>query len=120
MPGPRNWQVEALAQPRLGTQTGRGIEGQFTDTKRSAFTGQDIRFTTKGNSLYAIALAWPGNAVSIQALGSNVGLWSGQITDVQLLGYPGKLTWQRHDDRLTIQLPDQPPGQYAFVFKVRG
>lgn len=30
--------------------------GSFKDTARQAFTRQDIRFTTKGNVLYAIAL----------------------------------------------------------------
>ncbi|MBN1854341.1 MAG: alpha-L-fucosidase, partial [Pirellulales bacterium] len=68
----------------------------------------------------AIALAWPGNSVTIKALGSTVGLWSGEIADVQLLGHPGKLAWQRNADGLTIQLPDQPPCQHAFAFKIRG
>jgi alpha-L-fucosidase len=95
-------------------------EGSFTDTTRLSFTGEDFRFTANGNILYAIALAWPGNAVTIKALGSTAGLWSGEIADVQLLGHPGKLTWQRHTDGLTIQLPGQPPCQHAFVFKIRG
>ncbi|HEX2905606.1 MAG TPA: alpha-L-fucosidase [Phototrophicaceae bacterium] len=95
-------------------------EGQFTDTQRSAFTGEDIRFTTKGDTLYATALAWPGNAVTIKTLGRAAGLWSGEIADVQLLGYSGQLTWQHHADGLTIQLPDQPPGHHAFVFKIKG
>jgi alpha-L-fucosidase len=96
------------------------VEGQFTDTKRSAFTGQGIRFTTRGDTLNAIALAWPGNFVTIKSLGSTAGLWSGDIADVQLLGHPGKLDWQHNTDVLTIQLPDQPPCQHAFVFKIRG
>ena len=35
------------------------VGGSFNDTKRQAFTGQDIRFTTKPGALYAIALAPP-------------------------------------------------------------
>ena len=38
----------------------------------------------------------------------------------QLLAHRGKLTWQRNIDGLTIQLPDQPPCQHAFVFKILG
>ena len=104
----------------LGKARTQIIEGQFTDTTRSAFTGQDIRFTTKGNTLYAIALAWPGNSVTIKSLGSAVGLLSKEIDDIQLLGHPGQLAWERSADGLTIQLPEQPPCQHAFVFKVTG
>jgi len=35
------------------------VEGSFNDTKRATFTGEDVRFTAKGATLYAIALAWP-------------------------------------------------------------
>ena len=35
--------------------------GSFTDAKRIEYTGEDFRFTTKGDALYAIALAWPTN-----------------------------------------------------------
>jgi alpha-L-fucosidase len=95
-------------------------EGQFTDTNRSTYFGQDIRFTTKGDTLYAMALAWPGNTVMIKSLGSPAGSWPGEITDVQLLGHPGTLMWQRHADGLMIQLPNQPPCRHAFVIKIKG
>jgi alpha-L-fucosidase len=111
--GTRPWKVFGEGPTQIS-------EGHFTDTKRSAFTGQDIRFTTKADILYAIALTWPGNSLTIKALGSTAGLWSGEIADVQLLGNPGKLAWRRNAEGLTIQMPDQPPCQHAFVFKIRG
>jgi alpha-L-fucosidase len=109
--GTRPWKV-------FGEGPTQVTEGNFTDTKRSAFTGQDVRFTTKGEILYAIALAWPDKSLTINSLGSDAGLWQGEIGDVQLLGHPDKLTWQREDDGLTIQLPNQAPCQHAFVFKI--
>lgn len=111
--GTRPWKVFGEGPTQVG-------EGQFTDTNRSAYTGQDIRFTTKDDILYAIALAWPGSSITIKSLGSAAGLWSGTIGDVQLVGHPGKLAWQQDADGLTVQLPEQPPGQYAFVFKIMG
>jgi alpha-L-fucosidase len=95
-------------------------EVQLTDTKRSAFTGQDIRFTTKGETLYAIALAWPGNSVIIKSPGTTAGLLSGDVVDVQLLGHLGKLDWVRNSNGLVVELPNQPPCQHAFVFKISG
>jgi len=109
--GTRPWKV-------FGEGPTRVEEGQFTDTKRGAFTGQDIRFTTKGNTLYAIALAWPGSSISIKSLGTGVGLWPEQISTIQLLGHAGELTWQRSATELTIQLPNQAPCQHAVVFRI--
>jgi alpha-L-fucosidase len=111
--GTRPWKVFGEGPTEISA-------GHFTDTKRVAFTGQDIRFTTKGDTLYAIALAWPGASVTIKALNSAVGLWFGDIADVQLLGNTGKLNWLRNADGLTIHLPNQRPCQHAFVFKISG
>ena len=44
--------------------------GEFTDAHREPFTSQDIRFTTKGNVLYAIVLACAQDAVTIRSLSS--------------------------------------------------
>jgi alpha-L-fucosidase len=109
--GTRPWKV-------FGEGPTQVSEGQFTDTKRSAYTGQDIRFTAKGDALYAIALAWRDSSVTINSLGSTVGLWSGDIAEIHFLGHQGKLTWQRNSDGLSIELPDQPPCEHAFVFKI--
>ncbi|MBA3440266.1 MAG: alpha-L-fucosidase [Pyrinomonadaceae bacterium] len=52
---------EAIYGTRPWRMYGEGptaiVEGAFNDTKRQPFTGRDIRFTTKGDDLYAVALA---------------------------------------------------------------
>lgn len=114
---------EAIYGTRPWTIFGEGptqvAEGAFTDTKRSAFTGQDIRFTQKGDALYAIVLAWPGEQAVIQSLGADKGLWEKPITQVELLGHNGSLTWQRDGGALTIQLPPQPPCDHAYTLKIQ-
>lgn len=109
--GTRPWQI-------FGEGPTEVSEGSFTDTKRAAFTGADIRFTTKGATLYATALAWPGQEMVITAIGKAEGLWNGTITRVQLLGYEGDLTWSHDDDALRVQLPATPPCDHAFVLKI--
>lgn len=93
-------------------------EGSFTDTQRSAFTGEDIRFTTKGEILYATALAWPGETLTIRSLGSATGLWERPIQRVRLLGHEGALTWSRTEQALVITMPAQPPCEHAFVVEI--
>ena len=51
---------EAIYSTRSSKVFGEGrtkvLTGGFTDSKQKDFTAADIRFTTKGNTLYAIAL----------------------------------------------------------------
>jgi alpha-L-fucosidase len=94
-------------------------EGSFTDTKRAAFTAEDIRFTSKGDVLYAILLGWPkdGKAV-IKSLGSGQ-RWSGAaIRAIRLLGHSGDLKWSAASDALHVELPTQRPCEHAFVLKI--
>src|SRR5207237_10356316 len=55
--------VEAIYGTRPWKICGEGptkvIGGSFKDTTGTPFTSEDIRFTAKGDALYAIALAWP-------------------------------------------------------------
>jgi len=39
----------------------QSVAGSFSDKEKQQFMSDDFRFTTKGKSLYAIALAWPEN-----------------------------------------------------------
>ena len=50
--GSRPWKV-------FGEGPTQVAQGPFSDTKRQPFTAEDIRFVSKGESLYAIAMAWP-------------------------------------------------------------
>lgn len=109
--GTRPWKV-------FGEGPTQVSEGAFTDTKRAPFTGQDIRFTTKGDTLYAIALAWPGAQLTIHSLAPSAGLWDRTIEGITLLGHSGALEWSSGDQGLTVTLPGQPPCQHAFVFKI--
>jgi alpha-L-fucosidase len=110
--GTRPWKVH-------GEGPTQGFEGHFTDTKRTEFTGQDIRFTTKGrNTLYAICLAWPGKDVLIRSLGASLRLCSGAIGDVKLLGHRGKLDWNQEAEGLRVKLPAKPPCEHAFALRI--
>jgi alpha-L-fucosidase len=113
---------EAIYGTRAWSKYGEGptaiVEGAFHDTDAKPFTAQDFRFTTKGNSLYAIELAWPesGEAV-IHSL--NEAALSGQnIVSLSLLGQGSPLTYQLKFDGLHIQLPPQKAGKYAYSFKI--
>jgi alpha-L-fucosidase len=83
------------------------------------FVAGDIRFTAKGDSLYAIALAWPEDRkLVIRSLASDSPHYSGAIARIGLLGSESNLTWSRGAEGVTINLPDKPPCDYAYVLKI--
>jgi len=110
--GTRPWKV-------FGEGPTKVVEGSFSDTKRKAFTGQDIRFTARGRTLYAIALAWPeGGKLTVTSLAAGSQHMPQEIKSVELLGHAGLLKWSRDAKGLVVELPKQRPCEHAFVFKI--
>ena len=81
--------------------------GHDKDTK--PYTAEAFRFMQKGNTLYAIGMAWPtdGRAV-IHALGSAQAK-DIQISSVELIGSDAKVQFHQTDEGLDVQLPGQAP-----------
>jgi alpha-L-fucosidase len=95
------------------------VEGSFNDTKRAAFTAEDIRFTARGSTLYAIALAWPADGrLLVRTLARGAELAPAAITDVDLLGSAEKPKWEWRQDGLAVDLPGQLPGEHAFALRI--
>ena len=113
---------EAIYQTRPWKVFGEGPtevkEGAFTDTARQPFTGEDIRFTAKGDTLYAIALAWPGANLTIKSLGTGAGLWDGKVGAVRLLGHDAPLEWSQTSDGLVVQMPAAGQGEFAWAVEI--
>lgn len=114
---------DAIYGTRPWTLSGEGptkvVGGSFNDTATQNYTSQDIRFTSKGNVLYAIALAWPADGkISIKSLAEGSAAPLGAIENVQLLGSGATLKWARDGGGLQIELPAQKTGEYAWVFRV--
>ena len=93
--------------------------GSFTDTKRQGFTGQDIRFTTKGDALYALLMAWPENGeATVQTLASGLRVYTDEIDSVELLGSNTELKWSRTARGLKVKLPEEKPYDHAYALKI--
>ncbi len=89
---------------------------QFSQLK---FDYNDIRFTTRGETLYAIALGWPDDGkFVIRSLAENAANYPGRIGKIELLGGKSDLTWTRSSDGLQIQVPAAAPCKYACSFRI--
>lgn len=76
------------------------------------FTAADVRFTTKGETLYAIFMGWPSDSTlriqSIQAARS-----------IELIGYDGAIRWEYTPQGLVVHLPEHPVGCFAYVLRIK-
>ncbi|WP_282135292.1 alpha-L-fucosidase [Seonamhaeicola maritimus] len=91
--------------------------GHLADMQFDGFGDEDIRFTTRNEQLYAIALGWPVSGVlPIKSLSTSK--YNGKIESIELIGYEGKLEYSQTVKALNIHLPETKPCEYAFVFKI--
>src|SRR5258708_14523483 len=91
--------------------------GHDVDTK--PYTPQDFRFTLKGNTLYAIEMAWPadGRAV-IHALGSAQAR-DLKVANVKLIDSSATLEYHPTNDELEVKLSSEAPGKYAYALRIQ-
>ncbi len=108
--GPAAARAAATTQPRAGN---------FNEGRRPPLGASDIRFTTKGDTLFAIVMGWPNDGkLTIKSLATDSPNYTGDIGDVHLLGVDAKLDAKRDQDGLTITLPADKPCDHAVVFKI--
>jgi alpha-L-fucosidase len=106
---------EAIYKTRPWTKFGEGdsVYG------KPAYTGKDIRFTRKGDTLYVILMAWPGEQALIASLASAPEL-GGKVAKVEMLGHAGPLKFTQGPQGLTVTMPAEQPGKDAFALKITG
>ncbi len=101
---------------------GEAIYGTHPWTRFGEGSGSTaVRFTVKGDSLYAIVLTPPGEHVAIKSLARGQGP-PGKVDRVRLLGteHPDPLAFEQDVDGLKVKLPPRPSGKYAFVLQING
>jgi alpha-L-fucosidase len=92
----------------------------FNENNRKDMTAADVRFTTKGDTLYAFVMGWPEYQAVIRPLATNTALRVGKIQNVELLGFDGKLDWTQDTSGLKVMMPREKPCDYAIVLKIAG
>jgi hypothetical protein len=72
--------------------------------------GVEVRFTRKGNSVYAFYFGRP-KTLEVP------GVWAESGTRVERVGAPGALQWAQKGRDLAVS-GEVPPGSYAFALKI--
>ncbi|MDE6125998.1 MAG: alpha-L-fucosidase [Muribaculaceae bacterium] len=84
---------------------------------RIHFGSDEIRYTTKPGTIYAILLDWPvgSDIIELKALAEDESL---DIESVTYLPTRDAIEWRREDGRLTVKLPSVRATHSAFPFKI--
>jgi alpha-L-fucosidase len=102
---------------RYGEVETEGTKGSFSDNTATAYTSRDLRFTTRGNDLYVIALEWGEGDVTVRSLTEEV-VADAKISDVKMLGSEETIAWEKTPGGLKLSFPSSRPCDYAYAFKI--
>jgi alpha-L-fucosidase len=73
-----------------------------------------VRYTVKDGALYATALEWPGERLTLSG-----DLPLDQSSTITLLGSDGgALAWRRQGDTVAVDMPAAAPSEHAYTFKI--
>jgi len=112
--GSRTWKIHAEGNEEKLITGGAHPKWVFDSCNH-----EDIRFTTRDNKVYIIALGWPDTgSLAVQSLGNNTQIASRGIRRISMLGSDEDIKWHREDNELVIELPDKAPTKYATVFRI--
>ena len=75
--------------------------------------GTEIRFTQKGDSVYAILMDKPKTReITVESL------WPENGATLRVLGTDSDLPWSRDGKNIKVTLPEPLPGDYAYALKI--
>lgn len=100
----RPWKLfgEGPAQENASKLDGAG----FNEGKGKAFTHEDIRFATKGDTLYATAFGWPEDGkLVIKSLAKNSAHFEKEIQKIEWVPTGQSLSFERNETGLIVSLP---------------
>jgi len=113
----RPWRVYGEG-PGASSPAERQDQLAFNESRRKDLTAEDVRFTTKGKTLYAFVMGWPQRQARLNALGTKSAHQPVKVRNVEMLGHKGKLQWMQGDTELTVDMPPEKPCEHAVTLKV--
>ena len=115
---------EAIYGTRPFVEYGEGPTKMMTGggfaKMKGGYSAKDIRYTRKGDTVYAIVLGWPGEnqQITMTVFGKGGKAENIKVKDVTMPGVWGKIKWERTDAGLVVTTPDKKISDLAIVFKL--
>ncbi len=113
--GSRPWKVYGEGPSTVKKQE-KGRFGGLKDVR--IYSASDIRFTVKGDTLFAFCMSVPTEDIKITSLGKTSKLNDKVIASVKMLGSNEKLVWKHQADALVITKPSKMPEWEVVSFAI--
>jgi alpha-L-fucosidase len=111
----RPWQV--YGEGPSTTAVSRGRFGGAQDVR--PYTSEDVRYTTKGDTLYAFVMGWPANGkLTLKSLATGSAQYPKDVAKVEMLGSREAITFTRDGSGLVVNFPQTKPNEYAYALKI--
>ena len=105
--GTRPWKIYGEYPEKEAVVKGGGF-----NEEKMRYTAQDIRFTSKGDTLYAFCLDTPEDDIHIRSLGKKTRYNDKIIKSIRMPGSDERIRWKQKDNELVILKPSPfPPSQ---------
>jgi len=115
----RPWKIFGDGPVATAPPPAAGRRGNpFNERNRQDLTAEEVRFTTKGSTLYAFVMGWPEKEASIRALALGGANSVPEVRNLELLGHKGKVKWTQDAAALKVELPVERPCDHAVTFKI--
>jgi alpha-L-fucosidase len=105
--GTRPWKVHGEGASLAVVDGGAA----FNERNRKDLTADEVRFTTKGQHIYAFLMGWPGGESVVKSVNE-------KVHNVELLGHKGKLKWSQDAAGLRVGMPAERPCDFAVGLKI--
>ncbi len=116
--GTRPWYTYGEGPRKEAEQAGEDSELAYHEL---SYTAADVRYTTKGDTVYAILLGQPdrGSQRLLSAFAEGSAPQALEIMDVSLQGLGDSVEWDQTPGGLSIELPAELPSEMALVLRIK-
>lgn len=105
----RPWKINGEGPAMKVVVPSTGAEYNPNENKKPDLGPKDIRFTSKGKTLFAFVQGWPQGSLTVAALGLSSPQEPGKVMAVQMLGRNEFLRFRQEASGLTLTLPSDKP-----------
>lgn len=114
---------EAIYDTRPWKYYGEGttytVVGEKRETPTQTWTSEDIRFTAKGDTLYAIGMEWPKDGhVVLKTLYAGTPYLDRAPRKIELVGSNAAIDWKQTDKGLIVTLPAGGGSNMPYVLRI--
>ena len=109
----RPWKIYGEGPTKVST-------GHHSEKENMDHVAADIRFTAKGDTLYALSLAWPKNGVfTVKSLATGNSHESRAIKSVEFISGSNRIQWKQRKEGLVIRTQGRKPCEAAYAFRIQ-